>query len=170
MRRAYDPSCFRGRGLRRGRHPQQQCGDAGGLRRQGEFAAGDEIELPRLAPDFQHHRAERIAGQRVGGGTQRGIGVGGTHGYQQARIEAEFAKPAHRQRPGFQFGKILPHPDQRPALRQPSGEAGDEAGGGRTLVTFRKHLMHRSHCEAALQHSVSAGVAKRGLVMRMCIA
>ena len=51
-------------------------GDAGGLRGQSQLAAGDEIELARLAPDFQHHGAERIAGQRVGGGPQRGVGVG----------------------------------------------------------------------------------------------
>jgi len=91
MRRAHDPSRFRGRRLRRGRHPQQQCGDAGGLRRQCEFAARDKIELPRLAPDFQDDNTERIAGQRVGGGAQCGIGVGGTHGHQQARIKTEFA-------------------------------------------------------------------------------
>jgi hypothetical protein len=169
MRRAHDPSCFRGRRLRRGRHPQQQGGDAGGLRRQVKFSAGDEIELPRLAPDFQHHDAKRIAGQCVGGGAQRGIGVGRTHGYQQTRIEAEFAKPAHRQRAGFQFGKILPHPDQRPAPRQPPGKAGDKAGGRRTLVAFRKHLMHRSHCETALQRRVGTGVAKCCLVRRMRI-
>jgi hypothetical protein len=169
MRRAHDPSRFRGRRLRRGRHPQQQCGDAGGLRRQVKFAAGDEIELPRLAPDFQHHGAERIAGQRVGGGAQRGIGVGGTHGHQPARIETEFAKPAHRQRAGFPFGKILPHPDQRPARRQPSGKARDEAGSRRTLMSLGEHLMHRGQSETALQRCVSVGVAKRGLAMRMRI-
>ena len=57
-------------------------------RGQCEFAAGDEIELARLPPDFQHDGAERIAGQRVGGGPQRGVGVGGAHGHQQPRIEA----------------------------------------------------------------------------------
>ena len=87
MRRAHDPSGFRGRRPRLCGHPQQQGGDAGGGRGQGEFAAGDEIELARLPPDFQHDGAERIAGQRVGGGPQRGVGVGGAHGHQQPRIE-----------------------------------------------------------------------------------
>jgi len=68
MRRAHDPSGLRRRGPRFRRHPQQQCGDAGGCRSQRELAAGDEIELARLPPDFQHDGAERIAGQRVGGG------------------------------------------------------------------------------------------------------
>src|SRR6267142_5443490 len=45
MRRAHDPSGFRGRGPRLRRHPQQQGSDAGGLRGQCELAAGDEIEL-----------------------------------------------------------------------------------------------------------------------------
>ena len=88
MRRAHDPSCFRGRGPRLRGHPQQKRGDAGGLRGQRELAAGDEIELARLPPDFQHHGAERIAGQRVGGGPQRGVGVGRAHRHQQPRIEA----------------------------------------------------------------------------------
>jgi hypothetical protein len=82
MRRAHDPPCLRGRGPRLRRHPQQKCGDAGGLGGQSEFAARDEIELTRLPPDFQHHGAERIAGQRVGGGPQRGIGIGGAHGHE----------------------------------------------------------------------------------------
>jgi hypothetical protein len=66
----------------------KQRGDAGGCRGQCELAAGDEIELARLPPDFQHDGAERIAGQRVGGGPQRGVGVGRAHGHQQPRIEA----------------------------------------------------------------------------------
>jgi hypothetical protein len=88
MRRAHDPSRFRSRGPRLRGHPQKKRGDAGGLRRQSELAAGDEIKLAGLPPDFQHHGAERIAGQRVGGGPQRGVGVGRAHGHQQPRIEA----------------------------------------------------------------------------------
>ena len=83
MRRAHDPSGLRRRGPRLRRYPQQQRGDAGGLRGQSELAAGDEIELTRLPPDFQHHGAERIAGQRVGGGPQRGVGVSGAHGHHK---------------------------------------------------------------------------------------
>ena len=170
MRRAHDPPCLRGRGPRLRRHPQQQCGDAGGLGGQSKLAAGDEIELARLPPDFQHHDAERIAGQRVGGGPQRGIGISGAHGHHQTRIEPEFAKPAHRQRAGFDFAKILPHPDQRPARRQPSGEARDEAGGRCALMSLGKHFMHRGDRKAATQHSVRCRVAKRDLVEVMRIA
>ena len=68
MRRAHDPSRLRGGRRRRRRDPQHQSGDAGGLRGQRQLAAGDEIELPRLAPDLQHDGAERIAGERIGGG------------------------------------------------------------------------------------------------------
>ena len=103
MRRAHDPPCLRRRRSRLRRHPQQQCSDAGGLCGQSELAAGDEIELTRLPPDFQHHGAERIAGQRVGGGPQRGVGVSGAHGHHETGIETQFAKPAHRQRAGFDF-------------------------------------------------------------------
>jgi hypothetical protein len=170
MRRADDPSGFRGRGRRRRRHPQQQCGDAGGLGCQCELAAGDEIELARLAPDFQYHGAERIAGKRVGAGAQRGLGIGRAHGDDQARIEAELAKPAHRQRAGFELGKILPHPDQRFSRRNPSRETCDKAGCRRTLMPFGKHFMHRGDSQAAAQHRIRARVSKRDPVERMRIA
>lgn len=114
MRRAYDPSCLRRRGLWLRCHPQQQAGDARGLRGQRQLAAGDEIELTRLAPDFQHHDAQRIAGQRVGGGPQRGVHVSRAHRHEEARIDTELGPSAHRQRAGFNFGEILTHPHQRP--------------------------------------------------------
>jgi hypothetical protein len=170
MRRAHDPSGFRGRGPRLRRHPQQKRGDAGGLGRQCELAARDEIELPRLPPDFQHHGAERIAGQRVGRGAQRGIGIRGAHGHEQPRIEAEFSETAHRQRARFNFRKILPHPDQRPARRQPSRKAGDEAGCRRALMSLGEHFMHYGKRKTAAQHGVRRGVAERDLVEVMRIA
>lgn len=67
MRRANDPSCLRRGGRRLSRHPQDQAGDARRLRSQRQLAAGDEIELTRLPPDFQHDDTNRIAGQRIGG-------------------------------------------------------------------------------------------------------
>jgi hypothetical protein len=169
MCRAHDPSGLRGRGLRRGREPQQQCGDAGSLRGQSEFAAGDEIELARLAPNFQHHGAERIAGQRVGGGPQRRVDVGGAHGHQQPRIEPEFGEPAHRQRAGFDFGKILPHPDQRPARCHPSRKARDESRRRRTLMSFSKDFMHRGACKPPAQRRIGFGMAERHSMKRMRI-
>ena len=164
MRRAHDPSCFRGRWPWLRGHPQKKRGDAGSLRRQSELAAGDEIELAGLPPDFQHHGAERIAGQRVGGGPQRGVGVGRAHGHQQPRIEPELAKPAQRQRAGFNFRKVLPHPDQRPARRYPPRQPCDEAGGRCALMTLGKHLMHRSERKTAAQRGIRCRMAKRDLV------
>jgi hypothetical protein len=154
MRRAHDPSGLRGRGHRLRTHPQQQAGDAGGLRRQGQLAAGDEIELPRIAPDLQHHGAERIAGQRVGGGAQRRVHVGGPHRHQAARIETEFGQSAHRQRAGFNFGEILPHPQQRPAGRHPSRQASDKSRRRGALSSFGEHLVHRADSETALQRCI----------------
>lgn len=95
MRRAHDPSCLRRRGHRLRRQPQQQAGDTRRLRGQCQLAAGDEIELTRFAPDFQHHDTKRIAGQRVGGRPQRAIHVGGAHRHEQTRIETEFGQSAH---------------------------------------------------------------------------
>ena len=170
MRRAHDPSGLRGRGPRFRGHPQQKCGDAGGCRGQCKFTAGDEIELTRLPPDFQHDGAERIAGQRVGGGPQRGVGIGRAHGHEQPRIEAQFAKPAQRQRTRFNFRKILPHPDQRPAGRDPPGQPCDEAGRHCALMSLAKHLVHRGHRKSAAQHSIRFRMAERHALWGMQIA
>jgi len=135
-----------------------------------EFSAGDEIELARLAPDFQHDSADRIAGERIRRGPQRGLGIGGAHGDDEARIEAEFGKPVHRQRAGFAFGKILPHPDQRLSRCDPPREACDEPGRRRALMPFGKHFMHGSHREPAAQHRIRARMTKRDPVERVRIA
>ena len=166
MRRTHDPSRLRrrGRGLRR--HPQQQTSDAGGLRRQRQLAAGDEIELPGFAPDFQHHRANRIAGQRVGRGAQRDVDIGGAHGHHAARIEAEFGEASHRQRAGFDFGKILPDPHQRPPCRHPPRKPRDEAGRRRALPSLGKHLVHGGQREAALQRRIGIGMPERHAYLR----
>jgi hypothetical protein len=162
MRRAHDPSRLRRRGLRLGRHPQQQAGDAGGLRGQRQLAAGDEIELPRLPPDFQHHGANRIACQRVGGGPQRGVDIGRTHRHHKARIEPEFGPSAHRQRARFNFGEILPHPDQRPPCPYPPGKPCDKPRGRSALPAgLGEHLMHRPHGKAALQRRIRIGMPER---------
>ena len=171
MRRAHDPSGLRRRGLRLRRHPQQQAGHAGGLRRERQLAAGDEIELTRLSPDLQHHDAERIAGQRIGGGPQRGLHVGGAHRHEQARIETEFGQPAHRQRARFDFRKILPDPQQRPPRSYPAREARDKSRrGGALPATFREHLMHRAQGEAAQQRRIRIGMPERDLARRIGIA
>ena len=164
MRRAHDPSCLRRGRLWLGRHPQQQAGDPRGLRGQRQLAAGDEIELSRLAPDFQHHDAKRIAGQRVGGRPQRAVHVGRTHRHQEARIETEFGQSAHRQRARFNFGEILAHPNQRPPGCQPSRQARDKTRRHSALPAgFSEHLVHRAQSEAALQRRVRVGMPERHL-------
>ena len=90
MRRAHDPSGLGRRRLGFRRHPKHNAGDARGLGGQRQFATGDEIELSRLTPDFQHDGAQRIAGQRIGGGPQRGVHVRRTHRHDKPRIEAQF--------------------------------------------------------------------------------
>ena len=162
MRRAHDPSCLRGGRLRLRRHSQQQSGDSRGLRGQCQLAAGDEIELPRFAPDFQHHDADSIAGQRVGGGAQGAVHIGGAHGHQESWVETEFAQPAHRHRAGFNFREILPHPYQRPPCRHPSREPCDESRRRGTLpARFGEHLMHRGDRKTALKHRIRFRMAER---------
>ena len=170
MRRTHDPARLRGgwRGLRP--DPQQKRGDAGRLRSQGQLAAGDEIELARLAKRLQHDGAQRIAGQRIRRAAQRGLDIGGAHGDKQAWIKTEFGKPIRRQRAGFNFRKILPHPDQRLARRQPSRHARDETGRGCALTPLGKHFMHGGEREPAAQHGIGSPVPERDPAQRMDIA
>jgi hypothetical protein len=171
MRRAHDPSCLRCRGLRLRRQPQQQAGNARRLRRQRQLAAGDEIELPRFAPDFQHDGAERIAGERIGGGPQRGVHIGRAHRHQKAWIKAEFGPSAHRQRARFNFGEILTHPNQWPPCRHPSRKACDKTGRRGTLpARIREHFVHRTHGEAALQRRIGVGMPERHPSRRVGVA
>jgi hypothetical protein len=171
MRRAHDPSCLRCGGLGLRRQPQQQAGDARRLRRQRQLAAGDEIELPRFAPDFQHHGADRIAGKRIGGGPQCGVHIGRAHRHQQARIEAEFGPSAHRQRARFNFGEILTHPNQRPPCRRPPREPCDKTRRRGTLPAgIGEHLVYRTHGEAALQRRIGVGMPQRHPARRVGMA
>jgi hypothetical protein len=172
MRRAHDPSCFRRRGQRLGRHPQQQTGDAGRSRGQCQLAAGDKIELSRWPPDFQHDDAKRIAGERIGSRPQRGVHIRRTHRHQKSRIKAEFGQSAHRQRTRFNFSEILTYPHQRPPGRRPSREACpprevyppreayNEPGGRGTLPSLGEHLVHRADGEAALQCSICVNMTE----------
>jgi len=89
MRRTHDPSCLSRRWLWLGCYPQQHAGDSRGLGRQRQLAAGDQIQLPRRAPDLQHDDAQGIAGQRVSGGPQRAVDIRRAYGDDKARIETE---------------------------------------------------------------------------------
>jgi hypothetical protein len=84
------------------------------LRGQCQLAAGDQVELSRLAPDLQHDGAHRIAGERISGRSQCMVNVGDVDTDETTRIEAKFGKPAHRDGARFNFRKILPDPNHRP--------------------------------------------------------
>jgi len=166
MRRAHDPSCFRGRGQRLGRNPQQQSGDAGGLRSQSQLAARDEVELLGLPPDFQHHRTQRIAGERVRCRAQRALDIADTHRNETTRVETELDQPLHRQAACFEIAKILSHPHQRPPRRDAAGEACDESGRGCALTSFGKHFVDRGCRQAAAQNRIRFRMTERDAVQR----
>jgi hypothetical protein len=164
MRRAHDPSGFGGRRLGLRRHPQHKAGDARSLRGQRQFAAGDEIELPRRAPDFQHDDANRIAGQRVGGCPQCVVHIGCAHGHETAWIETEFGQPVHRHRARFNLGEILPYPYQWPPACGAARKSGDKTGRRSALPAgVRKHFVHGSQSKPAAQRRVGIRVPKRHL-------
>lgn len=167
----HDPSCLRRRGLWLHRHPQHQAGDTRRLRGQRQLAAGDEIELTRLAPDFQHDDAQRIAGQRVGSGPQRAVHVSRAYRHEEARIETEFGQSAHRQRARFNFAEILPYPHQRPPGARPPRKTCDKTRRhGALPAGFSEHLVHRPQGKTALQRRVRIGMPERHPARRIRIA
>jgi hypothetical protein len=133
------------------------------LRGQCQLAAGDEIELPRRPPDFQHDDAKRIAGERVSRRPQGGVHIRCAHRHQEARIKTEFGQSAHRQRTRFYFSEILTYPQQRPP-GHPSREARNKPGRRRNLSSLGEHLVHRAHGEAALQGSIHVNMTECHLV------
>jgi hypothetical protein len=164
MRRAHDPSGLGRRRLGFRRHPKHNAGDARGLGGQRQFATGDEIELSRLTPDFQHDDANCIAGQRVGSRPQRVVHIGGAHGHEKTWIETEFGQSVHRHRARFNLGEILPYPHQWPSTCRPARKGGDKTGRRSALPTgLRKHFVHGSQCETALQRRVGIRMPKRHL-------
>jgi hypothetical protein len=168
MRRAHDPSGLGRRRLGLRRHPQHNAGDVRSLRGQRQFAAGDEIELSRLAPDFQHDNANCIAGQRVGSRPQCVVHIGGAHGHEKAWIKTEFGQSAHRHRARFNLGEILPYPHQWPPACRPARKGSSETGRRSALPAgLRKHFMHGSQGKAALQRRVGIRMPKRHLPRRI---
>jgi hypothetical protein len=171
MRRANDPSGLGRRRLGLRRHPQHKAGDARGLRGKRQFTAGDEVELSRLAPDFQHDHTNRIAGQRVGGRSQRAVHIECAHGHEKARIETESGQSAHGHNARFNLGEILPYPHKRPPACRPACEPGNKTGRHSALpADLRKHLVHGSQSEPALQRRVGIRMPERYPARRIRLA
>jgi hypothetical protein len=109
---------------------------------QCQLAAGDQVELPCLAPNLQHDSTHRIAGQRVRSGPQCTVHIRCAHAHEKTRIKTELGYPAHRQRARFNFGKILSHPHQRPLRDHSRCEPRDKTGCGGTLpASLGEHLV-----------------------------
>jgi len=129
------------------------------LRGQRQFAAGCEVELSRLAPDFQHDGANRIADQRVGGRPQRALHVGCAHAHEKTRIKTKFGQPAHRHRTRFNLCETLPYPHQWPPASGAAGKSGNKTGRRSALPAgLRKHFVHDAQGEPALQRRIGIGM------------
>jgi hypothetical protein len=131
------------------------------LRGQRQLAAGDKVELPRLAPNLQHDDTDRIASQRVGDRPQRLIRISGAYTDEKTRIETQFSQPTHRQGARFNLGEILPDPNDRPPHGRATRKPCDKAGRRDTLPAgLRKHLVHGPQGEPALQACVGIRMSK----------
>ena len=119
--------------------------------RQRQLAAGNEVELFRLAPNLHHDDTHRIADKRVRSRPQRMVHVGGAYSYEKAGIETELDQPAHRHHARFNLGEILAYPHDGPAARRPARKRSHKAGRRSALPAgCRKHLMHGAQSESAL--------------------
>jgi hypothetical protein len=131
------------------------------LRGQRQLAAGDKVELPRLAPNLQHDGANRIAGQRIGDRPQRVIRIRGAYTDEQTRIETKLSQPAHRQGARFNLGEILPDPNDGLPPGRATRKPCDKARRRDTLPAgLRKHLVHGPQGEPALQACVGIRMSK----------
>ena len=74
-------------------------------------ADSQQSDKPTIEPPFGLH-VEEVVANLVRKNLERTKAL---DAYQATRIEPEFGQPAARQRPRFNFGEILPDPDQRPA-------------------------------------------------------
>ena len=130
-------------------------------RGQRQPPARNQIQRTHLAPDIEDDSTQCIAGQRIGSGPQRRLGILRPHRHQKARIEPKLLQSVHGQRAGFPFRKILPHPHQRSSPDQAMGNACDETCGRRAIpAAVREHFMQRPAHQPALQHRVHRGMAE----------
>jgi len=94
-------------------------------------AARVKIEALRLAPGFDDHRAQPLAGESFRSCLQDCCGIGCFHEKQAGGIEAKGKQSGWRNFAGLNCGEILPHPKQPFAfLDHPHCQGENETCGG----------------------------------------
>ncbi|SEG78062.1 hypothetical protein SAMN04488115_11391 [Bosea lathyri] len=135
-----------------GRHPQQQRGDAGRLRRQRQPPARGQIEQARLAPWLDQNGSQSRATRSLGSGPQHSFRIARAHQQNARRVEAEFGQARCMQSPGLGIDEILPDPEDRALPRRPDGQPdGKPRRRGKIGCCGRIDLMQRRPREAATQ-------------------
>ena len=136
------------------------------LRGQRQLAAGDEIELPRLAPDLQHDGAERVAGQRIGRRAQRALDIDARTVTTRRGSRPSSAKPCIDSAPDSSAQKSC-RTQSSGRRASPARVSPAKAGRGRAVpAAFGKHLMHRAAREPALQRRIGLAMPERHPVRR----
>lgn len=152
------PARAGGARLGRGRHPQQQGHDAGGLGRQGEAAAGGQVELARRAPGLDHDGPERRAARRLRPRSEHAFAITRPHQQHLRRIEPELGEARRMQGAGLGIEEILPCPEQRAPAGGFQRQGGSEAGGGGKIGRGgRIDLVQGGAGEAATEWLVKRG-------------
>ncbi len=117
--------------------------------------------MSRLAPDLQHDRAHRIAGERIRSRSQGMVHVSGVDADETTRIETKFGKPAHRDGTRFNFREILPDPNHWTPRGHAACDPGDKSGRHSALPSsIRKHFVQGAQSEPALQARIRLRVSE----------
>lgn len=163
------PACLRRTRLDPRVEPEENRGHA--LVRAGKRqpAALREIEELRIGRQFEDHRAQARAGERIGRGAQRILRIGCAHQEQFFRIEAELENPASGNLAMLGLRKILADPEKRFLLRHARREKCGKADRGGGVSRRSEDFMLRAAQQPAAKARVGAGMAEGRTAIRVLL-
>lgn len=137
-------------------------GDAGLRGGERQAAAGDKIDILRIAPELEHDRAERPAGQSFQSRPQAAIRIGRAHDHNALRIETEIEQPRHRKLAERERREILANPENGTAAGNPYRQSGRKTRGRHALPFLRcEDFMQDAGFQPALQDGIRARMPER---------
>ena len=162
-RGAYQPPGFGRAGGGLGGMAQGKQSDAVFCRRQCQPPAGNQIENPRSAPGFDHHRAKASATQGFRTGAQNRRRIGRFHGQKARGIDAKIGKAGGKNAAPFCLGKILLHPEQPFVLAGNTGRHSQSEPRCGRCITCRhgENFMQSATWQSAIQAGIRRGMAQR---------
>lgn len=133
----------------------------------GEAARCRQIDGFRRSPDFDGHRAERRAAQRLIAGSERRHRIASPYGQDRARVRSEGRKAGRIDLAEFAGRHVLPDPDDLLSGCGAQHHAQCEGrGGGAVIALGRIDLMQPARRQPALKGLVHRFSSKRKPMFR----